>query len=293
MVRSRQDSPVLRLACPLATRLRHGRGGRPWQMTDDRTTGCASGSRSRARTPWASSPRSCSRTRSSTSAIARAFDAREKARPGPGGRDGRAQPPVGGRSRAPDAPRALGLPAPGGHRGRRRPPRRAARRSLPRRRRSRTRLGAIEERRSPTSSRTREAAGRAPRRARSTAAAPRAGARRARSGSSVAAPRRGHELEESRPARPARSTRLTGRPRSRLGSAPAAATQRRGRSPAGRRARAASRVARRPSTRGRDARRPRRDAAPRGRRRRSDRRRLQLDRQRAGRRPRRRGGAGS
>ena len=44
-------------------------------------------------------------------------------RPGAGGRDGRAQHPVGGRHRAPDAATAVGLAAARGDRGRRRPPR--------------------------------------------------------------------------------------------------------------------------------------------------------------------------
>ena len=60
-------------------------------------------------------------------AITRAFEAREKARAGPGGRDGRAQPPLGRRHRAPHPPAALALAAPRGHRGRDRPARGAAR----------------------------------------------------------------------------------------------------------------------------------------------------------------------
>ena len=55
---------------------------------------------------------------------ARARDAR------PGGRDGRAQPPLGQRPRAADAPRAERLAAPGGDRGRARPARAAARARL-------------------------------------------------------------------------------------------------------------------------------------------------------------------
>ena len=50
-------------------------------------------------------------------------------RPGPGGGHGRAEPAVGRRPGAADAPRAVAVAAPGGHRGRRRPPRRAARRA--------------------------------------------------------------------------------------------------------------------------------------------------------------------
>ena len=57
------------------------------------------------------------------SAIARAFEARERAVAGARGRDGRAQHPVGRRHRAPHAPPAVGLPAHGGHRGGRRPAR--------------------------------------------------------------------------------------------------------------------------------------------------------------------------
>ena len=44
-------------------------------------------------------------------AIARAFEAREKCATGPGGRDGRAQPPLGGRHRARDPAPALALAA--------------------------------------------------------------------------------------------------------------------------------------------------------------------------------------
>ncbi len=60
-------------------------------------------------------------------AITRAFSAREHAEPGAGGRARRAQHPLGGRRRAPDAAPAVGLAAPRGHRGRRRPARRADR----------------------------------------------------------------------------------------------------------------------------------------------------------------------
>ena len=62
-------------------------------------------------------------------AIARAFEAREKACRGSGGRLRGAEHPVGGRHRAPHPARAVGLATPGGHRGRRRPPRRAPRRA--------------------------------------------------------------------------------------------------------------------------------------------------------------------
>ena len=93
-------------------------------MTDERA--CATSSRARARTRSASSPRTCSRTRSST-ARSRAPSRRASGRPGPGGRDGRAEHPVGGRHRAADAAPALGLAAARGHRGRRRPARPAAR----------------------------------------------------------------------------------------------------------------------------------------------------------------------
>ena len=60
-------------------------------------------------------------------AITRALRGAGEGGPGPGGRDGRPEHPLGGRRRAPDAPRAVGLAAPRGHRGRRRPPRRAPR----------------------------------------------------------------------------------------------------------------------------------------------------------------------
>ena len=80
----------------------------------------------RARRRSARSPRTCSRTRWSAGALSRAFSAREKAVARAGGRDGRAQPAVGGRPRPPDAPAAVGRPAARGHRGGARPPGRAA-----------------------------------------------------------------------------------------------------------------------------------------------------------------------
>ena len=129
-------------------------------------------------------------------AIARAFEAREKATAAQEATFARAEHPDRGRHRAAHAPRALGLAAPGGHRGRHRPPRRAA---VDARRRRR-------HRRAPGGDR---GAARGARRASSPRCARRCPARRAGPGAPGADEGLGLSLTErasptARPARPAR-----------------------------------------------------------------------------------------